>query len=699
MPHTTTLPRASLIVLCAGDTSLHQKGKFHWCSSHRTYDVAILYYGDDVHKICEYNQEADYFYCQKGPKWSLVRIFLQQNRAVCTQYAFVAFPDDDLQITVDQWNTMFDQGAQHKLDVFQPSLVNNGPQYIKHTHLVSEPQCALRYTNFVEIMVPVFSQRAIQKAWALLTDKQLKSGWGVDYVLPAAVLPHRRYDVPPDHCLNRHTYVFAVVDMVAITHTKPLSNTSHATKSSFYKTFGIDPKAEMNQIMRAHRVKRFTPQTLRSVPIAANYTAKFSSCKSTTTTPRTRHLSLHKARKIDLPRYLKDNLEEELRAVYQHQHPEYKKTTDIHKFYHKITYGFHIRIRKNKLRIVHDFGSFQSRNYNTVHMIHDVLCRYFVKDTDILVSTDDTVRFPDVRGVPILCMAKRANQTYLTYPDHTFYNWTEARTSAWDTERHKILKSNTKRHWKDKTNKAFFRGNVDTFYVREHLAKICRTQPKYTSYKLSTHHKQRARNISSSPPHRHRTAAPSSSLSTTASVLDVADVKVAQTVHTRWTEKQQQKQQKHKQNQTKKTRAFVSVADHNQWRYLLHLPGISYAARLKYLLMSNSVVLYVCKGQDYEYNEFWYKYLQDGVNCVKIADNNVYDHQNKVKIARDARGKKIWDDRANTQIATDIVSTVRSFETGARDHREIVAANDQWRRTFDYELVLQYFAVLLNAIR
>ena len=692
----------SLVVVCAGDSSLHQKSKCHWCSSHRHYDVVILYYGDDLHKRSEYKQEADYFSCQKGPKWSLVRAFLQQHRAICTPYNFVAFPDDDLQMTVDQWNKLFELGHAHRLDVFQPSLVDNGPRYIKHTHLVSQPQNTLRYTNFVEIMAPVFSQRAIQKAWAILTDKQLKSGWGMDYVLPAKVLPHRRYDVPLDHHLNHRTYVFAVVDTVAITHTKPLSNTNHAIATSFYKTFDIDPEAEMHRIMRAHRVKRFTPQTLRCVPIATNYSAEFSRCATATprqlptskanTHPPTHSQPLSKARMTDLPRYLKDNLEEELRAVYQHRHPDYKKATDIHQFYHKITYGLHITIRKNKLHVVHDFGSFQSRNHNTLHMIHDVLCRYVVKDTDILVSTDDTVRFPDVYGVPILCMAKRASQTYLTYPDHTFYNWSEARTAAWDCERKNILKSNTHRCWKDKTNKAFFRGNVDTFYVRKHLATVCRTQPTRVSSRHTASHKPSNSCVSTSRKHKDRTKN-SSSLSPTTSVLDVADVKVAEPVDRRHTKK--------RGRQTKKAvhTSFVSVADHNKWRYLLHLPGISYAARLKYLLMSNSVVMYVCKGRDYEYREFWYKYLQDGVNCVKIVDNNVYDHRNRVKVVHDARGKRIWDDRANKQIATDIASTVRSFEAGTRDHKTIVSANDQWRRTFDYELVLKYFAVLLNAIR
>lgn len=670
-------PQKSLVVLCAGDTSLHRKHHCHWCHPQRTYDVAIIYYGNNQSIQKEYQKEANYFVCQTGPKWSLLRTFLLQHQARCKRYAFVAFPDDDLKITVDQWNALFEIGHQYRLDVFQPSLVHNGFQYIKHTHLVSQPQNTLRYTNFVEIMVPILSHRALENAHTLLTSTHLKSGWGIDYVLPKAVLPHRHYDTPPNDRLNRNTYIFAIIDSIAITHTQPLSKINKkktASLSSFYQTFNIDPEAEMHHVMKMHRVKPFTPETLRCVPVSVNYEKQF---RTSSNRPRS------KATLADLPHYLTENLTEELRNVYARRHPDYKTATDIRKFYHKITYGFHARIHKNKLIVVRDFGSFQSRNINTVSMLHDVLCRYTIKDTEILVSTDDTVRFPDVRGVPILCMAKRANQTYLTYPDHTFYNWSEARTEPWDKERTKILKSNTTRRWQTKTNKAFFRGNLDTSYVRKHLRNACQMQHNNNTPHRPNRRKQHKKS------HTHRRVVVS------ATVLDVAGVNVNSLNATKHTTRKRQR--KHASLPPPST--FVSIADHNQWKYLLHIPGISYAARLKYLMMCNSVVLYVCKGRQYEYSEFWYKYLQDGVNCVQIMDRNRYNHHNHVVCKRDKSGQKIWDDRANTQIVDDIESVVHSFESGTRDYRAMVKANDEWRHQFDYEMVLTYFAVLLDMIR
>ena len=654
--------RQAILVLCAGDTSLHQQSKCNWAHPKRKYDIAILYYGDDPKKKREYKAESDFFHCQKGPKWTLVRDFLLANKQLCEQYAFVAFPDDDLRVTPDQWNELFDVGKTYGLDLFQPSLENNGPAYVKHTHLVTHPQNILRYTTFVEIMTPVFSQRALVRAVRVLTDSHIRSGWGVDYVLPRAVLPHHRYDQPDQHPTNRHTYQIAVVDSVSITHTKPLGNTKHAAQSTFYKTYNINPEAEMKYFLHKYNVRSFVPQTLRCVPVPVDMRPFVTTTPANTLTP---------ADPTRLPSYLSANVMAELEAVRKHPHQLYTKPADVQKFYHKIEFGFHVRISNNRFRIVRDFGSFESRNHNTLCMLHDVLCRYKIANTDILVSTDDFVRQPDVKGVPILCMAKRASQTYLTYPDHSFYNWQEANTRAWDTERQRIRESNERRtDHNRKIPKALFRGNVNTFYVRKYLAMQCKMHTTHKTRKTRHTRKQHQKQNQ----HQHQ------------NVLDVMDVKVGQ-------KPRRSSTRKHKHAHDSKT-AFVSLADHNRWKYLLHIPGRSYAARLKYLLMSNSVVLYVRKQPQYEYNEFWYKYLQNGTNCVVIDDHNVYNHNNQMVSKRNG----CWDDRANNRIASDIQQSVRALESTPKHYRAMVEANEEWRRTFDYEMVLLYFAVLLDGM-
>lgn len=51
---------------------------------------------------------------------------------------------------------------------------------------------------------------------------------------------------------------------------------------------------------------------------------------------------------------------------------------------------------------------------------------------------------------------------------------------------------------------------------------------------------------------------------------------------------------------------FMSVYEHCKYKYLLHIPGNSYSARLKYLLGCGSVVLVMPS----EFQEFWYHLMK-----------------------------------------------------------------------------------------
>ncbi len=73
---------------------------------------------------------------------------------------------------------------------------------------------------------------------------------------------------------------------------------------------------------------------------------------------------------------------------------------------------------------------------------------------------------------------------------------------------------------------------------------------------------------------------------------------------------------------TKGRSSFVPLEEHNRWKYLLHLPGKSYSARLKYLFLTNSLVI---QG-DSEWLEFWHAILDYGTDCVQhkfIGPKNV----------------------------------------------------------------------------
>ena len=65
------------------------------------------------------------------------------------------------------------------------------------------------------------------------------------------------------------------------------------------------------------------------------------------------------------------------------------------------------------------------------------------------------------------------------------------------------------------------------------------------------------------------------------------------------------------------------MEDHCKYKYLLHMPGVTYAARLKYLMLCNSTVIAPMLGKSGQgaqkpggWFEFYYSSLQEGVHYV-----------------------------------------------------------------------------------
>ena len=237
----------NLVLVCAGDDSLHHKKK--WFSKSRKYDLGIIYFGNNDKIAHLYKKESDIYVRVKGPKWTMIREVLIKWKG-WKKYKYVAFPDDDLDISVTKLNNLFKIGNDYKLNLFQPALIDNGIKYVRHDILKVHKDCKLRYTDFVEIMIPIFSQKALNKSYKILTDINIKSGWGVDYIIPSKIL-HRKH--------------IAVIDSIPITHTKPLGALNIAKKSSFYKEFNIDPEAEMRYFLKKWNARPYQQRTLKCI--------------------------------------------------------------------------------------------------------------------------------------------------------------------------------------------------------------------------------------------------------------------------------------------------------------------------------------------------------------------------------------------------------------------------------------------------
>lgn len=122
-----------------------------------SWDLAVIYTGNQTQFTCH---DCVHIELNKGAKWLLVYGFTQ-SVAWQTDYQYryqtVYVPDDDILQTGGIVNSIFDIHQRHGLLVSQPVLCSWMESHTASSDMVKKSTTVLRYTNFVEIMVPVFS--------------------------------------------------------------------------------------------------------------------------------------------------------------------------------------------------------------------------------------------------------------------------------------------------------------------------------------------------------------------------------------------------------------------------------------------------------------------------------------------------------------------------------------------------------------
>lgn len=134
------------------------------------------------------------------------------------------FPDPDLVFAKDMPAKLFETMRIHKVELGQPSLSIGS--ICSHPHLFFQCQNEPRKVPFVEIMMPCFSYKALQRN--LWTFDLNYSGFGIDYIWGK----------------NEDCFVF---DNLLVSH--PSSNGYHNTA----RKAGLpDPNREMDEIKRLY---------------------------------------------------------------------------------------------------------------------------------------------------------------------------------------------------------------------------------------------------------------------------------------------------------------------------------------------------------------------------------------------------------------------------------------------------------------
>ena len=223
----SSVGRKNLVVVRAGRNSLHPM----WLEgpAERNWDLIVSVYDPEAH-FAQHDDEQ--MVMQRGGKWDgLHALFAGSD--LLDRYEYIWLPDDDIAARKEDVNAIFAAMRRYGLEVAQPALARDS--YFSHFLVMQCPGFALRYSNFVEIMVPCVTSGLLRQ---VLEDfRESMSGFGMDAIWC------RLSDEP--------RYKAAILDAVAVRHTRPVGKVLRGTMAAR----GRSPEADRDDLRARYGVR------------------------------------------------------------------------------------------------------------------------------------------------------------------------------------------------------------------------------------------------------------------------------------------------------------------------------------------------------------------------------------------------------------------------------------------------------------
>jgi hypothetical protein len=228
-----------LVFVRAGDTSLHPQ----WLTEPRCrdFDLFVSYFGSTPGK---FQEESEHYEAVPGLKWPALARLMAETPELLLSYDACWFPDDDLLASTETISRMFDLFQAYDLWLAQPAL---GPcSYVAHRVTTMIAGARLHFTDFVEVMCPIFSRHAL--GLLASTFRMSVSGYGLDFLWP--------------HLLGYPVDRIAILDETPVIHTRPFGT---GPAYEIFRASGINPEGEMEAIISRYGLSGWAPKALTTL--------------------------------------------------------------------------------------------------------------------------------------------------------------------------------------------------------------------------------------------------------------------------------------------------------------------------------------------------------------------------------------------------------------------------------------------------
>jgi len=180
----------------------------------KDFDYLIFVYDDTELTEAIFNC-CDIIY-GSGLKWQFGKKYITPD--YCSKYDYIFYWDHDILVGDFSAGQFLDIMKRNNLEMAQPSLTRES--FFSHSITLSDPLVGVgRYTDFVEVMIPVFSYQAWVKYWDMLEKGYNYWGWGYDFFAKSIC-----------GFTNMGT-----IDCQSVTHTDPITSMNTTAPEDFSK--------------------------------------------------------------------------------------------------------------------------------------------------------------------------------------------------------------------------------------------------------------------------------------------------------------------------------------------------------------------------------------------------------------------------------------------------------------------------------
>lgn len=245
------------MIFCSVGQPLPTEGPYaenHWRRTDRGYreykTFTVNYNYESGFEPEEYSY--DYSANKKGYKWPLAHQYIRANKQwLMDNYEYIGIWDDDIQTDIESLNHAIVMAYNCGAKMFQLSLTEDSDEWfdiLKH-----KPDYIFSWTNFIEIMCPVYHTSLIPMMVEFWDSYPFKMGWGFDKVAcelaeaPAMVI-HSRQMYHPKRAKSTYDKTAAFEEMrICMTEAYPNYCKKHFNIDNAYV---LDSQIEYQAIKR-----------------------------------------------------------------------------------------------------------------------------------------------------------------------------------------------------------------------------------------------------------------------------------------------------------------------------------------------------------------------------------------------------------------------------------------------------------------